>query len=328
MLSDEDQYMTKRDKNTQNNKNIHDSFVKKALSNKVVAREFFETNLPPEILSQVDLTTLKQEKESYFDNTLGHGIVDLIYTVNFGKDKGYLIILLEHQSTQDYKMPLRIQKYILRICDDHLKKSKKEKIPVIYPILFYSGKEKYRAPLSLYEMFNNAEKAKEFLTKPIQIIETRSFGKDRIKDKYYAGLMMYFMNKIHERDIYPYISEVIELIGEISKEGDIEYIESILYYIIERADTEEVDEIFSGFKEAVTKEHKEVVMTIAERLMERGREQGREAGIQIGIEKGREEVAVNMVSKKVNERIIAETTGLTLEEVRKLRKVPMGTKVN
>ena len=313
--------MTKRDKNTQNNKNIHDSFVKKALSNKIIAREFFETNLPQEILSQVDLSTLRQEKESYFDNTLGHGIVDLIYTVRFGEDKGYLIVLLEHQSTQDYKMPLRIQKYILRICDDYLKKNKKGKIPVIYPILFYSGKEKYKAPLSLY--FNNAEKAKEFLTKPIQIIETRSFGKDNIRDKYYAGLMMYFMNKIHERDIYPYLKEVIEFIGEISKKGDIEYIESILYYVIERADTEGVDEIFSGFKEAVTKEHKEVVMTIAERLEQRGKEAGIQIGIekgmQEGIERGIEKVARSMLLKKLDEKIIAESTGLSIEKIKKLK---------
>ena len=54
----------------QSNKNIHDNFVKKALSNKTVAKEFFETNLPREILSQINLTTLKQEKESYFDNIL------------------------------------------------------------------------------------------------------------------------------------------------------------------------------------------------------------------------------------------------------------------
>ena len=56
---------------------------------KNVAREFFEANLPQDILSQVDLSTLKQEKENYFDNTLGNGIVDLIYSVNFGLDKGY-----------------------------------------------------------------------------------------------------------------------------------------------------------------------------------------------------------------------------------------------
>ena len=52
-----------------NNKNSHDVFVKKAMSDKNVAREFFEVNLPQDILSQVDLSTLNQEKENYFDNT-------------------------------------------------------------------------------------------------------------------------------------------------------------------------------------------------------------------------------------------------------------------
>lgn len=166
------------------------------MSDKNVAREFFEANLPQDILSQVDLSTLKQEKENYFDNTLGNGIVDLIYSVNFGMDKGYLIALVEHQSTQDYKMPLRIMKYMLRICDDYLKKNKGGKIPLIYPILFYSGQKKYTAPLSLWSLFNNSERAKEFLTKPIQLVESSNFQKDDIRGRNYAGLMMYFMSKI------------------------------------------------------------------------------------------------------------------------------------
>ena len=99
-------------KNKTNNKNSHDVFVRKAMSDKNVAREFFEVNLPQDILSQVDLSTLKQEKENYFDNTLGHGIVDILYSVNFGEDKGYIMLLVEHQTTQDYKMPLRIMKYV------------------------------------------------------------------------------------------------------------------------------------------------------------------------------------------------------------------------
>ena len=317
--------MTKKSQNDKSNRNIHDSFVKKALSNKTVAKEFFETNLPQEILSQVDLSTLRQEKESYLDNTLGYGIVDLIYSVKFGEDKGYLILLLEHQSTQDYKMPLRIQKYVLRICDDWLKKNKGKKIPLIYPILFYSGKEKYTAPLSFYSLFNNAEKAKEFLTKPIQIVETSKFQKEDIRSKYYSGLMMYFMNKVHERDIFPFLKGVIELIRKISEEGDIEYIESMLYYVIEKADTEKVEGIFSEFKKAVTIKHQEVVMTIAERLREQGKEVGIQIGIEKGIEKGRQEgirkVVTNMLLKKLDEQIIAESTGLTLEEIKNLKNL-------
>ena len=309
--------------NQKNNKNSHDVFVKKAMSDKNVAKEFFEANLPQDILSQVDLSTLKQEKENYFDNTLGNGIVDLIYSVNFGLDKGYLIALVEHQSTQDYKMPLRIMKYVLRICDDYLKKNKGGKIPLIYPILFYSGQKKYTAPLSLYSLFANSERAKEFLTKPIQLVESSNFQKDDIRGRNYAGLMMYFMSKIRERDIFPFIHEVIESITKISEDGDIAYIESILYYILEKADSEKVDGIFSEFKKAVTIEHSEVIMTIAERLEQRGVLKGKEVGIQIGIEKGREEgikkVAVNMLLKKLDAKIISESTGLSVEEIKNLK---------
>lgn len=313
--------------NQKNNKNSHDVFVKKAMSDKNVAKEFFEANLPQDILSQVDLSTLKQEKENYFDNTLGNGIVDLIYSVNFGLDKGYLIALVEHQSTQDYKMPLRIMKYVLRICDDYLKKNKGGKIPLIYPILFYSGQKKYTAPLSLYSLFANSERAKEFLTKPIQLVESSNFQKDDIRGRNYAGLMMYFMSKIRERDIFPFLHEVIESITKISEDGDIAYIESILYYILDKADSEKVDGIFSEFKKAVTIEHSEVIMTIAERLEQRGVLKGKEVGIQIGIEKGREEgklfekkqIAVNMLLKKLDEKIISESTGLSVEEIKNLK---------
>ncbi len=64
-------------------------------------------------------------------------------------------------------------------------------------------------------------------------------------------------------------------------------------------------------------------MTIAERLEQRGKE----AGIQIGIEKGRQEgiergiekVARSMLLKKLDAKIIAESTGLSIEKIKKLK---------
>lgn len=97
-------------------------------------------------------------------------------------------------------------------------------------------------------------------------------------------------------------------------------IESILYYVVERVDSEKVEGILSEFKKAVTPEHSERLMTIAERL----KEQGKEIGIQIGIEKGKEEgvkkVAINMLLRKLDEKIISESTGLTIEEIQKLKQ--------
>ena len=214
--------------------------------------------------------------------------------------------------------------YVLRICDDHLNKQPEGKIPLIYPILFYGGKRKYTAPLSLWSLFNNSERAKDFLTKPIQLIQTNNFRKEDIRGRAYFGLMMYFMAHIREKDIFPYLHEVVELINKISNDGDIEYIESILYYVIDKADSEKVDGILSEFKKAVTPEHSEKLMTIAERLREQGKEIGMQIGIERGMEKGREEgikkVALNMLLKKLDEKIISESTGLSLEEIKKLKQ--------
>ena len=175
----------------------------------------------------------------------------------------------------------------------------------------------------LYSLFNNSELAKKFLTEPIQLIETKGFTKEDIRGRYYAGLMTYFMAHIRQKDIFPYIKEVIEFITRISEQGNIEFIETILYYLTNKADTEKIDGIFSEFKKAVTLEHKEDIMTIAERLEQRGKEAGiqigKEAGIQIGEQKGTKNVALNMISENMDAKLIAKFTGMTIEEINNLK---------
>ena len=101
------------------------------------------------------------------------------------------------------------------------------------------------ASLSLYSLFNHAELVKKFLTEHIQLIEKKGFAKENIKGKYYADLITYFMVHIHQKDIFPYIREVIEFITRISEQGNIEFIETILYYLTNKVNTEKINEIFS-----------------------------------------------------------------------------------
>ena len=108
--------------------------------------------------------------------------------------------------------------------------------------------------------------------------------------------MTYFMAHIPQKDIFPYIKEVIKFITRISEQGNIEFIETILYYLTNKADTEKIDGIFSEFKKAVTLEHKEDIMTIAERLEQRGEQRGLEKGKEAGIQIGLEKAATNMLS--------------------------------
>jgi predicted transposase/invertase (TIGR01784 family) len=183
----------------------HDNFFRKAISHPKVARDFFEFHLPAKVKDIIDLDTLTPQKESFLDNTLGQGIVDVLFEVKFGKEQGYLFLLLEHQNKPDRFMPFRMHKYMLRICDNHLKKHPKSKnLPLIYPAIFYAGLEKYNAPLDLWSLFTEPKLAKSFFVDPMQLIDLQNIVDEELRKHIWSGIMQYVMKRIFAQDILPF----------------------------------------------------------------------------------------------------------------------------
>ncbi|HJD56094.1 MAG TPA: Rpn family recombination-promoting nuclease/putative transposase, partial [Rickettsia endosymbiont of Pyrocoelia pectoralis] len=74
----------------------HDKFFRNALKNSLIAREFFEEYLPPQIKALFSPTTLKMEKDSFIEPDLKKSIVDILFSAKFNGEDGYLFLLLEH----------------------------------------------------------------------------------------------------------------------------------------------------------------------------------------------------------------------------------------
>ena len=137
----------------------------------------------------------------------------MLYSVDMNKDgsedkgKIYISILLEHQSTSDPLMPFRMQKYMLRICDAHLTAHPNSKLPVIYPMILYTGKRPYSAPTSFFDMFCNPSLAKTYFTDPVQLINTREMTDQDLaldlKNCHYIQIVLRIMRNIHTNDILP-----------------------------------------------------------------------------------------------------------------------------
>lgn len=121
----------------------HDKFFKKALSNLTIAQEFFGTHLPPTFKKLIDLSTLSIEKGSFVDSALREHLSDMLYKVNIDNREGYIYILLEAQSTPDELMAFRVLEYSVQIMRRHLDKQahdkKPETLPLVMPVVFYSG---------------------------------------------------------------------------------------------------------------------------------------------------------------------------------------------
>jgi hypothetical protein len=79
----------------------HDKIVKASLSNVSVAREYFQHNLPKEVLDVIDLGVLTPCPTLYVNKHLKASESDIVYeTVLKGTgDKCYIRIAHEHQST-------------------------------------------------------------------------------------------------------------------------------------------------------------------------------------------------------------------------------------
>ena len=151
----------------------HDKIIKTSLSNPAVSREFFDRLLPDKIRQLVDLDYLHLENNSFIDDDMKASACDLLFTTKFAGRPGYLYALVEHQHLPDPMMPVRLWEYVSRIWRIHRKQHPNEPLPVIYPMLFYSGDKPYIEPMDLIKMFAKADQdlAREVLYNPFQLID-------------------------------------------------------------------------------------------------------------------------------------------------------------
>jgi len=122
--------------------NPHDKIIKLVFSDRSEAVEFFQKNMPPDLVEKIDWDTLELEGSKYVDEELKDSESDLLYSVNFkdSKDKCFLYLLFEHQSKPDKWLRFRIIKYKTRIWDESFKKYKDQKVLIpILSMVFYIG---------------------------------------------------------------------------------------------------------------------------------------------------------------------------------------------
>ena len=149
----------------------HDKLIKQVLKEKSLRKEFFEYALPENIKTHIDLNQLALCNTTFIDEAMRGTSCDLLFSTQYSGQPGYLYLLCEAQSTVDAMMAFRLWRYLLSICDEHLKMhggkgplplvypvvmhGGKGPLPLVYPVVLYSGIDKpWNAPLNLIELFD------------------------------------------------------------------------------------------------------------------------------------------------------------------------------
>ncbi|MCA9608650.1 MAG: Rpn family recombination-promoting nuclease/putative transposase, partial [Myxococcales bacterium] len=118
-------------------KDPHDRLVRHTLAIPENVEGVLRATLPSAVLERIDLSTLRLEPGTYVDRD-GESRTDLLFSVAMGERRALLYVLLEHQSTPQADMPLRMLHYMARIWRARWAEERGP-LPVIVPVVLHHG---------------------------------------------------------------------------------------------------------------------------------------------------------------------------------------------
>ena len=303
----------------------HDGLIKKVMENPIAAQEFLEEYVPESFKSRIDLSTVKIEKESFVEKNLKKQLSDIVLSVKTkNNQKAFVYCLIEAQVNPDYWIAFRLFKYMLLLCERHIKD--KDKLPLICPLVFYHGSKKYDAPMNLWELFSDPKEAKNLLGNNYQLVDLHAMSDNEINYDKHLSIILYMMKHAHQRDKLKLIEDVFKNCNKailIDAGMDYVYTKLMVWYNDCKIPLEKKREFEQLVLDHLPKEKgAEIMKTIADSYIEEGINKGIAIGKNEGIAIGEArviEIARRMLQEKTDIKFISSVTGLSTDEIQKLK---------
>lgn len=292
-----------------------------------VAKDFFEANLSTDVLNQVDLNSLQLSPGTLISRELVTRHTDILYRVNLKNgEKGYLYLLVEHQSTPDPVMAFRTPNYVMRILDSHINEAKNAGIyplplPIVFPIVFYKGEKAYTEERYLFNLFdkNGKVKMEQIFTGPLNVQDVSLEANQDLRGQKWASLLNWCMRYSTQREFSSYLQDFGQFIRDIValygwREVDRNRIEILLNYIMASLNTSaDSDTLIKALLAELPVELEGTIVTLGEQLIAKGMIKGKIEGIEETL------AAITLIHQGINNVSIMNQTELSLAMIEKLR---------
>ena len=221
-------------------------------------------------------------------------------------------LLMVYTTCVDKNMPIRIWQYLFAVLSEHKQNNPSEPLPVIWPIIIYTGKKKYSASTNFFDLFgDNKALAKQFMLNEFKLVDVCRLPDEDIKKHSLFGLAEFaFKHKNSRISFDDFINKEIIMISKIAQQKNKNYAKILITYIINEYENGNVSVIEDAAAKYLTKPLQEDVMTIADQL--------RHEGMQQGMQQGKVEVAIQLLKTGSKPAFVAQVTQLPLSKVKQL----------
>jgi predicted transposase/invertase (TIGR01784 family) len=289
---------------------FQDKTWRKFFSHPDMLKELLEGFIAEEFIREINFEKIKKLNNTYINKKFKKRETDLIVKLLTYKGvETYIYLLLEFQSTVDKYMALRLLNYITLFYQDLIDQGqvKNKLLPAVFPVILYTGENKYTASLNIEELI---EKPYEKLEKYIP------------KFQYYKVALNESVEEIDEefRKVNNILAGVFKIVTAKGEE-EIKETLKILRVRLEKAPeikkfiNEWLGHLFNykRFKlENIGEEGVEkMLVTYLKKRDKKAKEEG--------MEEGREEIAKKSLQEGLSIEVIAKITGLSIEEIKTLK---------
>ncbi len=276
----------------------NDKLFKQSMGEITVAREFFSTHLPTHILEKIDLNSLKLEKESFIDDAYKATEADVVYSAKMGDTTTYLYLLCEQQTDVDQELAFRILVYTVRIMEMHRKQHPNDPLPLplVYPMVVYTGEKPWDAPLDIFPLFGEAEDlARELFLKPYQLLDVNRTDDDELRQQELFGLVAFVLKYRKTADFAQFLQQFMPWVNQVEIRDSRGAVlgRLVLKYVIDRSSQGDKDLLVQEAQHYLSHELQGEIMTIAQQWEQEGIQKGLQQGMTIahqweqeGIQKG------------------------------------------
>ena len=281
--------------------------------------------------TQLEVQDIEKYNSSFINKVFQNREADIVYKI---KDRS-IFILIEHQTKVDYLMPYRILEYEVAIMQSAIDldkiKNKESKIPLVIPIVLYTGNKKWNAKKYLEENQEKIEGIENGLENYNLIDINELTEKELLEDNSFISKMILIEKSKNTENIV----EILEKIVKITKEEDKETLRRIISIILEEkigiTKAKELIEKMEG-DEGNMLAVVDMIRRENQMYIEIGKKEGRKEGRKEGKIEGKKEgkiegkleekikIVTNMLKEKFNVEMIQKITGVDKEEIEKIEK--------
>ena len=288
----------------------HDKLTRRFLSDKKVATDLLKKHLPANVIGRLNLSTIKATSETAIDQKWKKFHNDIVFNCKTKDNKDtYIYMLVEHQSTPDQFMPVRILRYKMNVLGKYLDMKKKpEKLPNIISLVVYHGEKKYPYAKNIFSCFEDGGLAKQDIIEPMVLLDLSQASSAEIIGQGGADAVLKLMLKWgRERDFVSKLQELMCSNPEIFVSLSLQqagYMYDYAMFVGEG--TPKNAEIMKNAIEKTYGESKAKKMfSLADYYEKEGIEKGIEKGIEEGIEKGIEK-GIQTVERLLSKGVLDE----------------------